>query len=131
MMLTKRQERDSVSSISSKRLRRTPALDVTQVSDSIKESPSQMDDLRAILCVTEQKLAEESRARIAVEELLASKERQLDEIKSSLGELQTRYESRMKLSHKLRREYQTLQAEKDDIEKRREKVSVDNAALKE
>jgi chromosome segregation ATPase len=81
--------------------------------------------------MTEQKLAEESRARIAAEELLASKERQLDEIKLSLGDLQTRYESRMKLSHKLRREYQTLQAEKDGIEKRREKVSVDNAALKE
>jgi chromosome segregation ATPase len=104
---------------------------VTQVSDSIKDPQSQMDDLRAVLHMTEQKRAEESRARIAAEELLASKERQLEEIKLSLGNLQTRYETRMKLSHKLRRENQTLQMEKEGIEKRHEKIAADSTVLKE
>lgn len=130
-MLTNRQERDSASSISSKRQRRTPAPDVTQISDSIKDPQSQMDDLRAVLHMTEQKLAEESRARIAAEDLLASKERQLEEIKLSLGNLQTRYETRMKLSHKLRRDNQKLQMEKEDIEKRHEKIAADSTGLKE
>lgn len=90
-----------------------------------------MDDLRGVLRITEQKLAEESRARIAAEELLDSKSRQLEEIKLSLANLQKRYETRMKLSHTLRRENQKLQMEKDGIEKKHEKVSADSTALKE
>jgi chromosome segregation ATPase len=129
--LTESQERDSASSISSKRQRRTPAPDVTHISDSIKDSQSQMEDFRTALRTAEQKLAEETKARIAAEEGLASKETQLEEIKSSLGDLQTRYETRMKSSHKLTRENQKLQMEKESIEKRHEKLSADTTALKE
>lgn len=129
--LTHSQERDSTSSVSSKRQRRTPAPDLTQLSDSIQDSQSQMDDLRVALRRAEQSLAEETKARTAVEELLATKGKQLEEIKSSLGDLQTRYETRMKSSHKLRRENQKLQMEKESTEKRHEKLLAENTALKE
>jgi chromosome segregation ATPase len=90
-----------------------------------------MEDLRAALRRIEQNLAEETEARTAAEELLSSKEKQLEKITSSLGDLQTRYETRMKSSHQLKRENQKLQMEKDSIEKRHEKVLADNTALKE
>jgi chromosome segregation ATPase len=125
------QESDSASSISSKRQRRTPAPNVTHISDSIKDSQSQIEDLRAALQRTEQTLADEIKTRTDAEELLAGKEKQLEEITSSLGDLQTRYEIRMKLSHKLRRENQKLQIEKESIEKRNGKLSADNIALKD
>jgi chromosome segregation ATPase len=129
--LTKSQERDSASSISSKRQRRTPAPDITHISDSMKVSQSQMEDLRAALRKAEQNLAQETKARTAAEELVTSKEKQLEELKLSLGNLQTRYETRMKSSHQLKREHQKLQMEKEAIEKRQEKLSADNLVLKE
>jgi hypothetical protein len=129
--LTQSQERDSASSISSKRQRRTPAPDVTHISDSMRASQSQMEDLRAALRKAEQNLAQETKARHVAEELLTSKEKQLEELKISLGDLQTRYETRMKSSHQLKREHQKLQMEKEAIEKRQEKLSADNVVLKE
>jgi hypothetical protein len=125
----KSQERDSASSISSKRQRRTPAPDITHISDSMKVS--QMEDLQAALRRAEQNLAQETKARTAAEELVTSKEKQLEELKLSLGDLQTRYETRMKSSHQLKREHQKLQMEKEAIEKRQEKLLADNLVLKE
>ena len=91
----------------------------------MKNSQSRIDDLRLDLRKAEESLAQETKARIAAEELLANKDKQLTEIKLSLGDLQTRYETRMKTSHKLKRENQKLQLEKETIEKKQEKMSTE------
>ena len=68
---------------------------------------------------------------MTAEQLLEAKEKQLEEVKLSLGDLQTRYESRMKFSHQLKRDNQKLQLEKENIERRQEKLSADSLTLKE
>ena len=84
-----------------------------------------------IMGKAEESLARERQARRAAEELLAGREKQLVEIKSSLGHLQTRYESRMKSCHQLKREAQKLQMEKEGMEKKQDKLSAEMLGWKE
>lgn len=117
--------------MSSKRQRLTPAAESTHISDSIRDSQSQVENLRQALRKAEHDAAEEKKARITAEVESADKAKLLEDISRSLGELQTRYETRMKSSHQLKKDNQKLQHEKEVIEKRQEKLLSDIAAVRE
>ena len=122
---------ESINSVSLKRQRLTPAPEITHISDSVRNSQSQLELARHELEITQNSFADAEKARLTTEKELATKQKQLDEHVLSLEALQHRYETRMKQSHAEKNSLQKLQAEKDVVQKRLEKSLADNLALKE
>ena len=122
---------ESDSSISLKRQRLTPAPEMTHVSDSVRNSQSQLELARHELEMTRGRFADAEKAKSTTEEELAKKQKQLDEHVLSLEALQHRYETRMKQSHEEKNSLQKLQVERDVVQKRLEKSLADNLVLKD
>jgi chromosome segregation ATPase len=105
--------------------------DVTHISDSIKHSQPQIDELKAALKKAQQEVSAERKARQKAEESAAYLNNCSKEIRHSLATLQYRYETRMKQVHELKLEKQNILAEREGDDQRREKLQAENITLKD
>lgn len=129
--LTIIQDDRSSSAVQAKRQRLTPLRDTTHISDSIKNSQSQIDELKIALKRSHQEAAEERKERLKAEESVVYSQDRLKAIQQSLGGLQHRYETRTKQIHELQNEKQKIVQEREASDQRLEKLQTDNIALKD
>jgi chromosome segregation ATPase len=130
-ILTITQDDRSSSAIQAKRQRLTPLRDITHISESTKNSQSQIDELKIALRKAQQEATEERKARMVADDSAAYSRDRSKEIIQSLGDLQSRYEKRMKQVHELGHEKQRILTEREADNQRREKLQADNIALKD
>lgn len=125
------QDEDGSSAVQAKRQRLTPPREVAHISDAIKDPQPQVEELKSALKKARQEAAEEAKARLKAEESTAYFRDRLKEITQSLGEVQLRYETRVKQVHELRIEKQRIQTEREADQRRQEQLLADNIALKD
>ena len=98
---------DAMDSSGTKRQRLTPLQDVTHISDSLKDSQSQVDAMREELRKAQQALAQERIERAnetqSLRSALSAAEEKAQEMTIELRKLQHRYETRSKEFHTMRR----------------------------
>lgn len=102
-----------------------------QISDTIKTSQSQIDELKSTLKKTQLELAEERKARQLAETDATYSRTRLQEITQSLSALQHRYETRMKQVHELKNAAKRTLTERSTDHQRHEKLQSENLALKD
>lgn len=109
----------------------TPLHDVANVSESINNSPSQLESLQRDLAQLREELATEQRARRMAEEARDRTQQQLDEHIEILRGMNHRYEARMRKTHELDREKRSLQKEIEVRNTKSEKAATEIANLRE